>query len=240
MSTISIARKTRNAVLRSKKRVWTIADFRTDKARAALRELNRLADEGLLVRASKGIYVRPTHTALGPSTLSKEEVATAKARKKGANVVTTGYTGFNRLGITTQVSGIAELAVDRPIRISGPEKSRVRFLVRDRRMLANPTECIALEALRRVNHISDTTPAEVIRAVKENIKSAKISFDNLARLSLRSEPPRVRALVGAIGEDLKVAPDMVRHLYQSLNPTTVFHIATENSLRSANKWRIQR
>lgn len=238
MTAVSLAKKTRNAVLRSKKRVWTIADFKTDKAGAVLRELSRLVEEGLLVRASKGIYVRPTTTLLGPSTLSKEEIAIVKAGRKGAAMVPTGYIGFNRLGITTQVSGVTELAVDRPVRISKSEKSRVRFLVRDRRMVANPTECIALEALRRINHISDTTPDEIIRAVKENITSAKISFDRLASLSLRSEPPRVRALVGAIGEDLGVSPDMVHRLNRSLNGTTVFHIAVGDSLRRPDNWRI--
>lgn len=238
MSTVSLAHKTRNAVLRSKKRVWTIADFRTDKPGAVLRQLSRLVQEGLLIRASKGIYVRPTATLLGPSTLSQEEIAMVKARKKGVTLVATGYGGFNRLGITTQVSGRMELAVDRTVRTSGPEKSRVRFLVRDRRMLANPTECIVLEALRRINHISDATPADVIFAVMENIKSDKISFDRLAVLSLRSEPPRVRALVGAIGDDLGLSPDLVHRLYESLNGITVFRIEVGNALRSADHWKI--
>ena len=63
---LSIAEKTRNAVLRSKKRVWTMDDFKTDKVGAVLRELSRLTHQGLLVRASKGIYVRPVITPLGP------------------------------------------------------------------------------------------------------------------------------------------------------------------------------
>jgi predicted transcriptional regulator of viral defense system len=149
MNFTSVAERTRNAVLRSKKRVWTVDDFKTNKS-AALRELCRLTEEGYLIRASKGIYVRPVMTLLGPSTLSMEELAKIKARRKGANVVPTGYAGFNILGLTTQVSSITELAVDKPMRITN---SRVRFVVRDRKSLARPLERSVLEALRRINHV---------------------------------------------------------------------------------------
>lgn len=239
MVSVSIAKKTRNAVLRSKKRVWTIDDFKMDKPGAILRELSRLTEEGLLVRVSKGIYVRPVSTPLGPSTLSKEEIAKIKAIRKGADIIPTGYTGFNTLGITTQMSGVMELAVDRPVRISGIDKSRVRFFVRDRRTLMNKAEHTILEALRRINHISDASPTEVIDAVKKNITSDKVSIEKLALLALRSEPPRVRALVGAIGEEMNAKKDILNRLHDSLNPTTIFRIPVGPILPYASNWRIR-
>jgi hypothetical protein len=239
MSVVSIAEKTRNAVLRSKKRVWTIDDFKTDKVGAVLRELSRLTHQGVLVRASKGIYVRPVLTPLGPSVLSKEELAKVKARRKGLNMVPSGYAGFNALGLTTQVSGVMELAVNRPMQTTQAEKKRVRFLVRDRRTLTNATERAILEALRRINNIADTTPIEVIKVITRNIRGGKTSFERLALLALQSEPPRVRALMGAIGEELRLTSEILDRLRDSLNPTTVFHIPTGKSLHNAGKWRIQ-
>jgi hypothetical protein len=235
---VSVAEKTRNSVLRSKKRVWTIADFKTNKS-AALRELSRLTEEGLLVRPSKGIYVRPVSTVLGPSTISSEELAKVKALKKGAELVSTGYKVFNVLGITTQVSGVSELAVDRPVRVADPIKSRVRFVIRDRRTLKNPKERSILEALRRINHISDATPTDVIAAVKRALKSKDIDFEHIARLAVSSEPPRVRALLGAIGESLRIPARILNALHNSLNPTTIFRINLDGSLPTASAWNIR-
>jgi hypothetical protein len=178
-SIVSTAEKARNVVLRSKRRVWTLSDFKTDKPGAVLRELSRLTSEGKLVRLTKGVYVRPINTPLGPSTLSKEELAKVKIVKSGAEFVSTGYSGFNALRITPQVSGITELAIDRPIRVIDSAKSRVRFVVRNRRTLKDPTERAVLDALRRVNHISDATPADVITAVIRTFKSKTIDFEHV-------------------------------------------------------------
>jgi hypothetical protein len=237
-SITSTAEKTRNAVLRSKKRVWTLGDFKTDKPGAVLRELSRLTNEGKLVRPTKGVYVRPIDTLLGPSTLSKEELAKVKATKSGAELVPTGYVGFNSLRITNQVSGITELATDRPVRVIDSAKARVRFVVRNRRTLKDPTVRAILEALRRINHISDAMPADVITAVIRVFKSKTVDFEKVARLALNFEPPRVRALVGAIGETLRVPSDVITLLHKSLNPTTTFQIEHGGSLRTASNWRI--
>ena len=151
-----------------------------------------------------------------------------------------GYAGFNALGLTTQVSGVTELAVDGPMRTTQTEKKRIRFLVRDRRTLTNATERAILEALRRINDIADTTPVEVIEVITSNIRAGKTSFERLALLALQSEPPRVRALMGVIGEELCPTAEILDRLRDSLNPTTVFHIPTGRSLHNAGKWRIQK
>jgi hypothetical protein len=237
-ASLSEARRTRNAVLRSKKRVWTISDFKTKRPAAVLRELSRLVEAGYLLRPSKGIYVRPVLTLLGPSSLSAEEIVRFKASRKGREVTPSGYSVFNTLGITTQVSGISELAVDKPVRPAGQKKSKVRFVVRDRASLSNPLDRAILEALRRINHIADTTPREVIDVVKRTIRSNS-NFDRLVRLALRSEPPRVRALLGAIGEELGITAEGIERLRKSLNPTTTFRIPLGDSLRTAGSWAIR-
>jgi hypothetical protein len=233
-SSNSVAEKTRNAVLRSKKRVWTIDDFKANKS-AVLRELSRLARDGRLTRVGKGIYVRPVMTLLGPSTLSMEEIAKIRAHRKGALAIPTGYAVFNALGLTTQVSRITELAVDSPMRMSS---SGVRFVVRKRQSLEDPAEHSILEALRRINHISDTSPEEVIVAIKSAIKLKRVDFERLALLALKSEPPRVRALLGAIGEELQPSSRVIERLHNSLNPTSRFNIPTGESLLKARAWRI--
>lgn len=65
--------------------------------------LSRLARRGTLIRAGRGIYVRPVENRFGtrPPTVSK--VVEAIAAQKGETVVSHGAAAANALGLTTQV-----------------------------------------------------------------------------------------------------------------------------------------
>ena len=73
-------------------------------SRAALDQaLSRFVRRGALMRAGRGIYVRPIETRFGVRAPSAEKVVEAIASLRGETVVSHGAAAANALGLTTQV-----------------------------------------------------------------------------------------------------------------------------------------
>lgn len=82
--------------------------------------LSRLVRRGQLLRAGRGLYVRPVETRFGSRAPGVEVVLQALQANTGETITPSGATAANRLGLTTQV----------PVRTvyltSGPSR-RLRF-----------------------------------------------------------------------------------------------------------------
>jgi len=73
-------------------------------SRAAVDQtLSRLAARGELIRAGRGIYMRPVQTRFGPRSPSAEQAIEALAAQRGETIVPSGASAANALGLTTQV-----------------------------------------------------------------------------------------------------------------------------------------
>jgi hypothetical protein len=65
--------------------------------------LSRLADRGRLMRAGRGVYVRPIASRFGARAPSVEQAVEALAAQRGEVIVSNGAAAANALGLTTQV-----------------------------------------------------------------------------------------------------------------------------------------
>lgn len=65
--------------------------------------LSRLAERGQLIRAGRGIYLRPVTSRFGTRAPSVEQAVEAFASQRGEVVVPSGAAAANALGLTTQV-----------------------------------------------------------------------------------------------------------------------------------------
>jgi hypothetical protein len=65
--------------------------------------LSRLARRGQLLRAGRGIYVRPVESRFGVRAPAVEKVIEAVAAQRGETIVPSGAAAANTLGLTTQV-----------------------------------------------------------------------------------------------------------------------------------------
>ena len=74
---------------------------------AFLRMISRLNESGEIVRVSKGMYCKPTHSRFGVVLPSENEIASDYL--KGTKGMIVGYGLYNSLGITTQVPKRKEL-----------------------------------------------------------------------------------------------------------------------------------
>lgn len=248
----SISRHVRDRIKRGgADRLWTYADFADVPDRMALAAaLSRLATEGVVHRVRRGMYYRPRPTIVGPSRPDPNAIADATLRALGETPIPSGLSAWHRLGLTTQVPATIT-------RTTGRRSTRARITsdpaapllaARSRpvnaRLSIRPEERATLDALRELGDIPDTEPADVLRRIVALCRDRAVRYDRLARLAL-AEPPRVRALLGAIGDTLhedgvRVSHSRLAALRASLNPLTAFRIAGAGEvLPTAAEWRIR-
>jgi hypothetical protein len=65
--------------------------------------LSRLAERGQLIRAGRGVYLRPVTSRFGTRSPSVEQAVEALASQRGEVIVSSGAAAANTLGLTTQV-----------------------------------------------------------------------------------------------------------------------------------------
>jgi len=143
------------------------------------------------------------------------------------------------LGLTTQVSPLVTFDVDRDIRsLRVGDDTRMHLRLVPGVRTVDVRERAVLDALRDLRRIPDTTPSEAIRAISDLFVAKRVSFNRVAHHALK-EPPRVRALVGAIGSDLAGHGPILAKLKKSLNPTTTFRLGISEALPTAREWQIR-
>ena len=233
----SIAHATRSRILRGGgDRLWTYADF-PDVGRMALAAaFSRLVKAAELTRVRRGIYYRPKATVFGPSRPDPEALVDAALRARGEDAVPSGIGAYRRLGLTTQISGAVTRATRRrvPRNFVSNTIPGLAVYASPRPLTAQPgirpEERTALDALRDITHIPDAPPADVLRRLRMLLRSGRLNYARLARFAA-AEPPRVRALLGALGEDLRASANharvpgsAIRALRASLNPLTRYAI----------------
>ena len=211
-------------------RLFTYADFGDLPASGVATALSRLRARGDIRRARKGVYYVPRHTILGE--VPADPVAVGHVASRGRSHLA-GLSAANALGLTTQVPALVELAVES----KRPTASRgVAFKTRmgtNRRGL-EPHEAALLEVVRDIKHVSDLSPLETVRTLR-----SLLTEDSARTRILRAasgEPPRVRAMIGALAETAGAEEGELLHLRKSLNPMTRYDFGPLAVLSTARSW----
>jgi len=230
MATESITKKVEARLRRHPGRLYTFDDFEDLPATAVAPALSRLAASGKIKRARKGVYYVPRKTPLGE--VPPDPVVLGEAVSRGRSYPA-GLSAANLLGLTTQVPTRVELAVEdkRPTPFRGVEfKPRAGT---NRRHLTS-REGALLEVLRDVPHLTDVSPKVTTSRLLTLVRDEN-SRSRLLRAALH-EPPRVRAMVGALAEKAGASDDELNRLARSLNPTTRFDFGPLATLPDAKEW----
>lgn len=227
-------------------RIWIYEDFIDLKFSLVAMALSRLRKKGILRRIRPGIYYYPKKTVLGESSPNPEAVLESILRKKHIRKMGTGMDVLNKLKITDQVSGVYVISVDERLFISNISGIKVKIFrrpLRDQKGI-NEEERAILDVCRSIRRIPNTSPATVIERIKALVISGKLNINRLM-IFARFEPPRVRALIGSIADDLvrvniKIHKFAIEGLKNSLNPLTYYKLGEEvkYSLNSAAVWHI--
>ncbi len=221
--------------------VFTYADFNSEvsQKQALIKALNRMVISGKIAKLSKGKYYKPETTPFGDLLPNQKQVVKDLLEEKGKiNGYLTGYSIYNQLGLTTQVSNTIQIGKNE-IR---PSFKRDRYTIDFIKQKNNITKdniplLQILDAIRYIKKIPDTTITNscirfiaILRQLKEK--------DLLLIMRLAHKyPPATRALLGAMLDELKSTK--TETLYNSLNPITKYKLAGAFSvLSTAEKWNI--
>lgn len=228
------AASVRRRVLRGGDRVWRFDDFTDLPTQAVAQALSRLSRSGELRRLSKGVYYRPRPTAFGES--RPNPAALRDLVGEDRPVFPSGVAAAGMLGFTTQNPArqeVATTAQSLPRKLLGD-----KAIVHTRRPAAwaklGPEDAALLDFLRDRGRTSELSPRATIARLLELLAEPG-RYRRLLEVS-GSEPPRVRAMLGALGEELEGTPARLDALRRSLNPLSRFDFGVLSALPNARAW----
>ena len=231
--TESTAELVRRRIVEGGERVWRCRDFPEASATAVAQTLSRMVRKGELRRLSNGLYYRARQTAFGesrPNPATLQQLATRKS------LFPAGLFAAGLLGFTTQTPSRNEVATSGfslPRKLLGADA-----VIHTRRpeawIMLSQADAALLDFLRRRGDTSELSPQETARRTLDLFREAG-RFDRLCDVA-PSEPPRVRAMLGAIGETLGQHPARIDELRASLNPLSRFDFGMLRALPNSNHW----
>lgn len=229
---MSVANQVRQRVERGGERFWSLDDFSDLPAEAVAMTLSRLAKEGTLRRERKGLYYRSRHTPFGMSIPSASGSVALSLGDRPLHPA--GLTAANLLGFTTQNPALAEYTTPAPVAPGALENAHVRTRRPQSRRTLSAEDGALLEFLRERGQTSDL-PAERTYERLYHLLSEPARFRRLSRAAL-DEPARVRAMLGALGQQVGAYESELRRLRKSLNPLSRFEFGLLGGLPHAREW----
>jgi hypothetical protein len=229
--TQSIAGIIRQRIESGGEKFWTLADFPGPPATAVAQALSRLTRLGELQRVSKGLYYRSRDTVIGKSRPSRDAIL---ARRLKYPLKPAGLTAANFLAFSTQNPALREFATT----VNAVSFADDTIHVTTRRPESwedlSSEEAALLDFLRGRGRHSELSPE---RTKERLIKLLSVPgrFERLVAAA-PTEPPRVRAILGAVGQEMGVSPDILSMLRNHLNPLSQFDFGAFRVLKHAREW----
>jgi hypothetical protein len=227
----------REKILTSGERYWRHSDFAELSSAAVAQALSRLAREGMIQRVSKGVYYRSRPTSFGssrPSENALRELSAAWSKHKA--VFPAGLAAANRLGLSTQNSAQIVLATPATSisRLGLPKRTQIQT----RRPAAWSTlkvdDAALLDVLRTRGAWSELEPEATAHRLLDLLRENG-RYERLLPIVL-TEPARVRAIFGAIGQELKKSKKLLKSLQEGLAPSSRYDFGVLSVLKYANEW----
>lgn len=221
--------------------VFTYADFNREvsQKQALIKALNRMVLSGKIAKLSKGKYYKPETTPFGDLLPNQKQVVKDLLEEKGKiNGYLTGYSIYNQLGLTTQVSNTIQIGKNEIRPSFKRDRYTIDFIKQKNNITKDNVPLLQiLDAISYVKKIPDTNTTnscirfiDILRQLKEK------DFLLIMRLAIKY-PPATRALLGAILDELKSTK--TETLFNTLNPITKYKLAGAFSvLSTAEKWNI--
>jgi len=208
----------------------------------AAKALERLQKTGLIKKISKGIFYKPEQTVFGELMPDYSEQLRPYLFENGKRIAyETGVSLYRRLGLTTQMAFTIKIA-SRGKRININRNAIKANAVKSYAEVTDSNYEVLglLDAFKDIKEIPDTSVAQSVKRLEAILKSLdKKQTETLIKYALLY-PSRVRALVGAILQNMGCKNKDLEKLKQSLNPLTTTKLGLkENELPTKSKWYIQ-
>lgn len=213
-----------------------------DDYTTAAKALERLQKEGLIKKVSKGVFYKPEQTVFGELKPDYNELLRPYLFENGKRVAyETGTSLYNRLGLTTQMAFRIKIA-SRGKRINiNRENLKADAVKSYAEVTDNNYETLGLlDAFKDIKKIPDSSVAQAIKRLSTIVNELNDKqTESFIKYALMY-PPRVRALVGAVLENIGAKSKGIEKLKESLNPLTTIKLGVkENELPTKSNWYIE-
>lgn len=204
-----------------------------------IRKLNRMADRKYICRLSKGRFYKPKQTMFGDLKPGPSEVVKDLLEKDGKITgYLTGRSIFGQLGLTTQISNIIEIGVNKKKNNTCRGIYPIRFILQNNILTKKNIPLLQiLDAIRYIKRIPDASPDSSYNRLKTIIKSLdENNIDLMIKLAMKY-PPMVRAVTGAIIESI-YGEEKAQALKETLNPITVYKVGLTKKVLATDNFNI--
>jgi hypothetical protein len=222
--------------------VFTYTDFNLEKhnKEAVIKALNRMAASGKIAKLSKGKYYKPENSIFGMLEPIPTQVIKDLLEENGKITgYLTGYSMYNRLGLTTQVSNTIHIGKNQIRPRFKRDYYSIAFVKQKNTITKENIELLQiLDSIRYIKKIPDTSMESLCKRFLAILNSIPdLQINTMMRLALKYSPA-TRALLGAFIDQLN--RDLsTNELFKSLNPITKYNIPRlANVLGTSQKWNI--
>ncbi len=222
--------------------VFTYADFITEvkQKEAVIKALNRMVVSGKIAKLAKGKYYKPESTPFGKLQPNQTQIVKDLLEENGRITgYLTGYSIYNQLGLTTQVSNTIQIGKNQVRPNFKRERYTIAFIKQSNNINKENIPFLQLlDSIRYIKKIPDAsieTSCKRLVAIINNLSDKEIN--TLVRLGLKY-PPATRALLGALLDQLQKSM-LAEQLLKSLNPITKYKLpGASKALSNTQKWNI--
>ena len=222
--------------------VFTYSDFTAEvgKKEAVIKALNRMVASGKIAKLSKGKYYKPENSPFGKLQPNQSQVVKDLLEENGkVTGYLTGFSIYNQLGLTTQVSNTMQIGKNQVRPNFKRERYTIAFVKQKNTITKENIPLLKiLDAIRYIKKVPDAnieTSCKRFLTILKNLSETQIN--TMIRLALKYSPA-TRALLGALLEQLQVDISS-EALFKSLNPITKYRLTGATKvLSTTEKWNI--
>jgi len=223
--------------------VFTAEDFPIplDKQNTVTKVLNNLVAARQIRRLCKGRFYKPQMSKFGELPPDTYQTVKDLLEKNGKIIgYLTGYSIFNKFGLTTQVPAMLQIAVSKEKKPVTRANYRISFIIQQNTITkANVPVLQLLDCLRFFKNIPDAMPDEICRRLLVLFKQFTQEQTNTVKRLVVKYPPSTIALLGAILETNNENEDTTL-LYKTLNHQSSYKLDISNEiLFNQKKWHIR-
>ncbi len=240
---MKIAEQIRNTIIKFPEDItfgYSDLGVKKEDYQTTAKALERLQKQGLIKKMSKGIFYKPIKTIFGDLQPNDSEQLKPYLFKNGKRIAyITGESLYNQMNLTTQMAFRIKIASNKRINI---DKGAIK--AKSVKSYADVTEenfqlLGFLDALKDIKSIPDCSVAKAVKILSIKLMSFEEKKINELIKYAHLYPPRVRALLGAILENIDTNIKIIE-LKESLNPITIFELGLKiTELSTIKNWNIK-
>ena len=192
---------------------------------AIIKSLNRLVEKGIIDKLAKGKFYKSTKSEYGRLGPDVNEIVKDLLESKGEIIgYLTGFSVFNKYGLTTQISNTVQIGRSTFKPTLKRDIYTIQFVLQKNIITKENVKILqVLDCLKMLKGIPDTTKNNLLSVLGRIIRKYNMTDrEMLIELSMKY-PASTRALLGMIFEGEKIMGPLDK-IRETLNPISTYNM----------------